>query len=91
MPLGHDSVCSTETDPISYVDIWVPVYRLLGLGQVWFPSEVVALTYLCPQLRHWNSSLPPAQQSMCLSLGWRHHCIFQPLQSLDIKKHHSFM
>lgn len=78
---------SRGTDPISYVDIWVPVYRLLGLDQVRFPSGVVALVYFCPQRRHWKSCLPPAQQSMWSSLGWRQSLLGFPAPSGIWYKH----
>lgn len=71
MPLSRDTVC--------YTDVWVPVCRLLGLGQVWFLFGLVALMYLCPQHRH--SSLPPAPRSVRSALSWRFSLLGFPAPS----------
>lgn len=81
MPLGHGHVprASVGTDPVCYMDVWVPVCRLLGLSQVWFLFGLVALTCLCPQPRH--PSLPPATQPVCSSLSWRFSLLGFPAPS----------
>lgn len=62
-----------------------------GLGSGLVPiSGVVALTYLCPRLRHWNSS-PTAQQRTGSALSRRHSLLGFPAPSAaDRRKRCSF-
>lgn len=78
-PLSHANLFLTWTSGLL-------IHRLLCLGQVWFPSRVVPNSCSGTSLSHKYGhpcALPLA--------GDTHYWVFEPLQAINIKKHHRFM